>query len=172
MKNLHPNSKILFFIQSIISLLVVFIILYALRFRILTINEVSTPITSTPIPEGQPLYIIIGLITVIVLGWIISWLTYINYKYELTDRGFRKEYGIIWKHYVTIPYSRIQNIDINRGVFARMLGLSEIKIQTAGNSGQNNLSEGRLPGLGKDEAEILRDELIRRIDEPISKQGI
>ena len=39
---------------------------------------------------------------------------------------------MIWKRYVTIPYDRIQNVDIYRGVLARLLGLSDLNIQTAG----------------------------------------
>ncbi len=79
--------------------------------------------------------------------------------------GFRKELGVIWKRYVTIPYDRIQNVDIYRGVIARLLGLSDLNIQTAGatfGSGRSAFSEGRLLGLSRDIAEKLRDELILR----------
>ncbi|MDP3947462.1 MAG: PH domain-containing protein [bacterium] len=88
-------------------------------------------------------------------------LAYRFYRYELREDGFRKEYGVIYKRYVTIPYDRIQNVDILRGIWARILGLSDLQIQTAGVSGVAG-SEGRLPGLSFEEAERLRDELIRR----------
>ena len=39
--------------------------------------------------------------------WLVAKLTYRFYKYELRKDGFRKESGIIWKKYHTIPYSRI-----------------------------------------------------------------
>lgn len=45
---------------------------------------------------------------------------------------------------------------------ARILGISDIQIQTAGMSGVA-LSEGRLPGLSRRDAEALRDELIHRV---------
>ncbi|KND46871.1 MAG: hypothetical protein AB199_00365 [Parcubacteria bacterium C7867-004] len=95
--------------------------------------------------------------------------TYYFYRYELTDKGFRKESGIIWKKYVTIPYSRIQNVDINRGILARILGLSDLHIQTAGASASVSRygtfgagAEGRLPGVTRADAELLRDELVAR----------
>lgn len=76
---------------------------------------------------------------------------------------------MIWKKYVTIPYERIQNVDIYRGIFARILGLSDLQIQTAGMSatvGSYGISgagaEGRLPGVSQEEAEKLRDELVKR----------
>ncbi len=97
-------------------------------------------------------------------------LSYRFYKYELTEQGFRKESGILYKRYVTIPYEKIQNIDINRGIMTQILGLSDLNIQTAGSSavmGRGGLisgigSEGRLPGLSKETAEKIRDELVKR----------
>ena len=88
-------------------------------------------------------------------------LAYRFYRYELREEGFRKEFGVVYKRYVTIPYDRIQNVDILRGIWARILGLSDLQIQTAGMSGIAT-SEGRLPGLSFEEAERVRDELIRR----------
>lgn len=109
------------------------------------------------------------LIFLVVLAFIWSHLSYRFYKYELTEDGFRKELGVIWKKYVTIPYDRIQNVDIYRGLLARILGLSDLQIQTAGMSvtvGRYGIagagSEGRLPGLSREEAEKIRDELIKR----------
>ncbi len=111
---------------------------------------------------------------VVVVPFLIAWgygvLSHKFYFYELTDDGFRKESGIIWKTYTTIPYDRIQNVDINRGVIARILGLSDLKIQTAGSSGASygawgmvgTGAEGSVPGLAKEVAEQLRDDLIRR----------
>lgn len=104
----------------------------------------------------------------ILSGYFWARLTYSNYKYELLNNGFRKESGIIWKSYVTIPYERIQNVDIYRGFWARVLGLSDLQIQTAGMSaltGRGAMgagAEGRLPAVSKEEAERLRDELIKR----------
>lgn len=105
----------------------------------------------------------------LVLAFLWAKLTYRFYRYELTNDGFRKELGVIWKKYVTIPYDRIQNVDIYRGVVARILGLSDLHIQTAGASavvgryGTVGIgAEGRLPGLSRETAEQLRDELVRR----------
>ena len=110
-------------------------------------------------------FVIIYITTIIILPYILARLSYHFYKYELTDNGFRKEQGIIWKRYVTIPYERIQNVDIYRGVLTRILKLSDLHIQTAGFSGAGrygNSAEGRLPGLSMETAEQLRNELIQR----------
>lgn len=108
--------------------------------------------------------LVLALLTVI--GYIWSHLSWRYYKYELREDGFRKEHGVIWKKYVTIPYERIQNVDIYRGLIARILGLSDLNIQTAGMSttvgSYGGASEGRLPGLLPEVAEQLRDELVKR----------
>ena len=112
------------------------------------------------------LFIIIWLF--ISYGW--AKLYYNLYKFELTEDAFKKEHGVIWKRYVSIPYERIQNIDIHRGVLARILRLSDLMIQTAGYAGVTygrygafgRDPEGRLPGLSKERAEEIREELIKR----------
>lgn len=109
--------------------------------------------------------------TLLPLSFIWAKLTYRFYRYELTDAGFRKELGVIWKMYVTIPYDRIQNVDIYRGILARLLGLSDLQIQTAGVSGKV-VSEGRLPGLSREVAEQLRDEIIQRARQLRGNQGL
>jgi len=105
-------------------------------------------------------------IVLMVLAYVVARLSYRFYKFELTDDGYRAERGIIWKRYVSIPYERIQNVDIYRGLLARLLGLSDLNIQTAGYGaagiGAKGGGEGRLPGLSALEAEGVRDELIRR----------
>lgn len=183
MEKLHPKSIWLFFFSFLARGLVIFIFLsfwagpfFAIFFikdaRIATGGNVYGYI-----PAMIGLWLIfLGLYILVCYIW--ANLTYKYWRYELTDDAFRKESGVIWKKYVSVPYERIQNIDINRGVFARILGLSDLHIQTAGSSavsyGRGGLagvgSEGRLPGLGKDEAEKLRDELIKRAKQ--SKQSI
>ncbi|MFA6273382.1 MAG: PH domain-containing protein [Candidatus Paceibacterota bacterium] len=113
------------------------------------------------------LWVVIPVYLILCFIW--AKLTYRFYRYELIDTGFRKESGVIYKKYVTIPYDRIQNVDIHRGILARLLGLSDLNIQTAGFSatvgryGVGGVSaEGRLPATSREVAEQLRDELIQR----------
>ncbi len=105
----------------------------------------------------------------IILSFVWAKLTVHFYRYELTEAGFRKESGVIYKKYVTVPYDRIQNVDINRGIIERLLGLSSLTIQTAGVGAA--VGEGLLPGLSREVAEQLRDELIARARQP-KNQGL
>src|SRR3989344_4056880 len=132
-------------------------------------------------PRRFILWVVFLIITLSALSFIWAKLTYRFYRYELTDMGFRKESGVIYKKYVTIPYSRIQNVDIYRGILARILSLSDLHIQTAGASATVGRygaigvgAEGRLPALSEQDAEKLRDELISRaqVQNQIRNQGL
>ena len=118
----------------------------------------------------------IFLAVIVLTAWIVAKLTYKYYKYELQEDVIRIEHGIIWKRYSSIPYDRIQNVDILRGLLARIVGLSDLQIQTAGGasvaSNYGSFTEGRLPALSPQVAEQLRDEILRRAKTARSPQGL
>jgi len=163
MQQLDPKSVWLFFIGFILRWLI-FIVIFAI-YGVVILSDLD---------KGTPSFGFLNWLWVVIPAlliffWIWAKLTYHFYRYELREDGFRKELGVIWKKYVTIPYDRIQNVDIYRGVIARILGLSDLNIQTAGASAQVSRygtwglgAEGRLPGLSREVAEQLRDELVRR----------
>ncbi|RJQ36360.1 hypothetical protein C4552_03675 [Candidatus Parcubacteria bacterium] len=176
MKQLHPRAVWLFFFQfagaAIVAAAVASFISFfaAVNSRAPQDGDMSFDVALGAISTAGVITISI-FILVLALAYVWARLSYYYYRYELSDLGFRKESGVIWKQSVTIPYDRIQNVDIYRGILARLLGLSDLHIQTAGISASYNrtgaLSEGRLPGLDREEAERLRDELVARV----SKRG-
>jgi uncharacterized membrane protein YdbT with pleckstrin-like domain len=153
MKQLDPKSVWLFFFTYFLRLFFLFVFL---SFQLIVMSNAGG--------FNSSWFSIVFLVFLFLIIFMFIWskLTYRFYRYELTENGFRKELGVIYKKYVTIPYDRIQNVDIYRGILARILGLSDLNIQTAGASTQVPRGEGRLPGLSREEAEKLRDELIDR----------
>jgi uncharacterized protein len=161
MKNLDPKVVWIFFFRFLFAGLFPFIFL-ALYIAGALSNVVNVRLIYL-------WWLLLFLILYAVFCWIWAKLTYRFWKYELSEDAFKKESGIIWKKYVSIPYERVQNVDIHRGVIARILGLSEIFIQTAGSSAvvykrraYGVGAEGYLPGLDKNAAEQLRDELVKK----------
>src|SRR3989344_5793196 len=131
MKQLNPKAAWFFFLRFVLRWFLVIILIFW--------SSASFDVRDTIDSGGEVsfgflnwLWIIIPAFLVLCFVW--AKLTYHFYRYELTDVGFRKELGVIHKKYVTIPYDRIQNVDIYRGVLARILGLSDLNIQTAGAS--------------------------------------
>lgn len=69
------------------------------------------------------------------------------------DLVFRR--GIMFERIVSVPYGRLQLVDINRGPLLRMLGLATLKFVTA-----SQATGVQLPGLSLADAEQLREKLI------------
>lgn len=94
-----------------------------------------------------------------------------NYFFEVNQSSFRKEHGVIHKTDVTIPFNRIQNVNITRSLSDRMLGLARVDIESAGSSsvtrrnvagGSQTKAEGHLPGVTMSQAEEIHDLLLER----------
>tara|TARA_Y100000310_G_C20553834_1_gene749501 strand:+ start:165 stop:668 length:504 start_codon:yes stop_codon:yes gene_type:complete len=99
---------------------------------------------------------------VIIVSEIYARMSYNRWFYEFTDEGLRLERGIIWKRYSNVPYERIQNVDVHRGIIARMLGFSSVMIQTAGFSGSAR-AEGNIPAIEVKRAEEIRNFVMKKI---------
>lgn len=150
-QRLDPKAFWLFFLKTVFALL--FIAIW-LGFTFIAVSPQTISVVAV---LGVGLIILLGILT---FTFIWAKLAYHFYRYELIEEGFQKESGVIFKQYVTIPYDRIQNVNIYRGILTRLLGLSDLQIQTAGSNIVG--PEGRLPALSPDIAEELRNELIRR----------
>lgn len=129
------------------------------------------------VPGMTGLAALFFLLLVAALGEIYARLSYHYWKYEFTTDTVRIERGIIWKRYSSIPYGRIQNVDIHRGIIARLCGFSQVIIQTAGYSTGGSYSpfaEGNIPAVEMAAAEKMRTLLLQKINKRSKgrKQGL
>ncbi len=58
-----------------------------------------------------------------------------TYKYYITTKNIIFEGGILFKKIKIVPYYKITDVSIFQNIIERMVGLSRIRVQTAGNSG-------------------------------------
>lgn len=117
----------------------------------------------------QPLLVAPIVIAYLLLSYLIAQLIY-NYMYfSIDENGLQTESGIIYKKQVSIGFERIQNVNIERTFFDRVLGLSRMNIETAGSvAGQidtstatvETIAEAQLPGVTFADAKIIHDLLI------------
>lgn len=77
-----------------------------------------------------------------------------GYLLRKDDLLFRR--GIMFQRFVSVPYGRMQLIDVTRGPLARALGLADLRFVTA--AAATGVS---IPGLANREAEQLRDSLVQ-----------
>ena len=75
--------------------------------------------------------------------------------YQLRDDDLLFRRGIMFHRVVSVPYGRMQLIDINRGPVARFLGLAELRFVTAAAA-----TGVTIPGLPDADADSLRDALV------------
>lgn len=76
---------------------------------------------------------------------------------ELTTRHLRFQKGVLYQVEKTIPLDNIQDLTFKKGPLLRWLGLSTLKIETAGQSGQGT-SDMTLIGI--EEASAFRDRVL------------
>jgi len=118
---------------------------------------------------------IFGILFIIIVSEIYARMSYNRWFYEFTDSNLKVEKGIIWKRYSNIPYERVQNVDITRGIIARICGFSSVNIQTAGFSYTGRgmpTSEGYIPAVDPAHAEQIRDFLMKKISKKGRSQGL
>lgn len=83
-------------------------------------------------------------------------------EYTIDDDGVKMRGGVVWKKYVTVPYSKITNVDITRGPLQRLFNIGTIHVQTAGASGkQGEKAELKLAGIR--DLEKVREVIIKNI---------
>jgi len=100
------------------------------------------------------------LLAGLILGYAIAWVNL--FAYTLEENEIKIEHGVINKSFDSIPYSRIQNVGLERSLLERMVGLTTVDIQTAGSSVHGS-AEGEIPGVTKKSAEKLREEIMERV---------
>ncbi|MEE0829087.1 MAG: PH domain-containing protein, partial [Alistipes finegoldii] len=79
--------------------------------------------------------------------------------YELGPDEFSLYSGIISKKRMHVPYQRVQAVNQQAGLFQRLVGVCNVKIDTAGGAANDGVN---LQYLRTSDAEALRSELFRR----------
>lgn len=90
------------------------------------------------------------------------------YRLNVKRRGFAlREKDIIYRSGIiaisttVIPFSRIQHIALDEGIFSRIYGLGELKIFTAGGSSGSL----HIPGIEIEQAKSIKELLMKQINE-------
>lgn len=79
-------------------------------------------------------------------------------RYRLDDDALEYEMGVVFRQHRQARLDRLQAVDVVRPVLARLLGLSELRLEVAGGSG----SDVRLQYLRADDTQRLREAVLAR----------
>ncbi|MEF3323994.1 PH domain-containing protein [Gulosibacter sp. GYB002] len=104
-------------------------------------------------------FVLVGIIALVifVLGTVGVVLGYRATEFRVTDEVLEMRSGVFARNFLQARLDRLQSVNINRPLGARMLGLSHVAT-----SGASDSSEVELKYLGQADAEALRDEVLRR----------
>ena len=86
--------------------------------------------------------------------------------YVLTERALRIRRGLVVIQETTITYENVQNVNVRQGPLARMVGISNITVETAGGGGAPAGTQATTHGgfiEGVEEAEALRDRIMAQV---------
>ncbi|WP_201521903.1 PH domain-containing protein [Gulosibacter hominis] len=104
-------------------------------------------------------FVLVGIIALVifVLGTVGVVLGYRATEFRVTDEVLELRSGVFARNFLQARLDRLQSVNINRPLGARMLGLSHVAT-----SGASDSSEVELKYLGQADADALRDEVLRR----------
>ncbi len=84
---------------------------------------------------------------------------YSSKKYMLRQKDITYRSGWLWHSVTSVPYNRIQHVEIEQGPIEKIYGLSTMEVYTAGKS----TSDLSIPGLNGETAEKLKDFVLGQV---------
>ena len=104
------------------------------------------------------LYVIGLAILATLIAGVFRWLAWRRFTYQLTDDAVVIESGLLSRNRRTIPFDRVQDVDIEQQLLARIFGLAKVSLET-GSAGKD---EGALDSVSLAEAHRLRGVIRQR----------
>jgi len=98
-------------------------------------------------------------LAIIVYSLIITRLSFSRRGYLIRERDIAYRRGLISFRLTSIPFNRIQHVELIQTVIAKQMGLAKIKVYTAGSSADDLV----IPGLPLDVAGQIREFLTGKI---------
>lgn len=106
--------------------------------------------------------IVPGLATALVLavmgGLVVRWWTSLvwrSWQFRVGGGALHLRHGVLTRRESTIPYHRVQHIDLEAGPLERRMGLTSLILRTASAS-----SDSTVPGIDAGDAEALRSRIL------------
>lgn len=91
-------------------------------------------------------------------GLLVRWWTSLVWRawqFRIGDGALHLRHGVLTRRQSTIPYHRVQHIDLEAGPLERRMGLTSLILRTASAS-----SDSTVPGIDAAEAEDLRARIL------------
>lgn len=113
----------------------------------------------------------ISIVSVILVG-VFLWLYVLigrrvaSFGYRLKSRELEVSSGILFQKLVSVPFARMQLVEVTAGPFERLFGIAGVQLHTASAS-----TNAKIPGLTPERAAALRDALNNPANNPAENPG-
>lgn len=121
------------------------------------LKQMFVPIVVAVVVGSQNQYALWGLLLVIPLVIGALWQQWV-YRYDFGPTGVVIHEGLIFRNVRQIDYHRIENIDTERGLLHRMLGVAQVKVETS----SGGEPEALIRVLGLDAVTEMREQVFDR----------
>lgn len=103
--------------------------------------------------------LLLAVMTVAMIGGM--FMHWRRFEYRVGADEIRIDSGIVSRTHRSIPFDRIQDVDISQGPIGRLIGLARVEFETGGSAGGKD-DDGALAGIALARAEALRDQVRAR----------
>lgn len=128
-----------------IRIAIFFLLMSGILVAILLLSE-GMPVKLVAIAGGS------AIVLITLFSSVVTALGFPRKGYLVREQDISFQRGLITYKLTTVPFNRIQHVEVNQGVIAKLLKLSSVKIYTAGGS----MSDLSIPGLPVSEAHKLK----------------
>ncbi|MHC4792031.1 MAG: PH domain-containing protein [Planctomycetota bacterium] len=105
-----------------------------------------------------------------IVGWLILaslfllWIPafYKSLEYVIDSDSVKMNKGVFWKKRVTVPFTKITNLDVTQGPVQRAFDIGTIHVQTAGAGGPEG-ARAELKLLGVRDLDQVKDTIMERV---------
>lgn len=97
------------------------------------------------------------LVGVTALGWLWPKWEFDRTRWRLNPSGLEIHKGVLWRHRIVVPLSRVQHADVTQGPLQRWYDIGTLVVHTAGTSN----ASVELQGIDHEGAVQLRDTIVR-----------
>ena len=104
------------------------------------------------------LYLIVFLVFIAVLA--LKSIGFKKMKYVVREKDISYKKGVFFRSLTTVPFNRIQHIEIDEGPVSRFFKLVSLSVFTAGDSSDDL----KISGLLKEEAQQIKEFISNKID--------
>lgn len=114
--------------------------------------------TDLPVPVRIAIPTVVAIAAIIVVAWLPSAI-YRRWSYRLTDQSLELRHGVIVHQHSSVPYFRVQHVDVRKGLFQGWFGIVSLTVSTA-----SPATDAELPGLEPERAETIRRRILDRTE--------